>query len=1441
MKHVQFERRFASPSEERLRDPDYLSIWGSHEQGSLRWPDLYSLRCVVVLGEGKCGKTHEFKQQRNKIQSKGQTAFFVPLELLQDGDFLDAISIDEEREFESWLNATDTEAVFFLDAVDELKLRKGTLRKALRKIQTAIGSQAHRARFFISCRPNDWNQELDLQALAGIVAPRERTAEVSVAPAGEEVFTAVVSRDGGASIQDGDEADVPPEEPVKVLALLPLARAETIEFARLYAGKYADAFSQHLEEKELWHLYQLPADIMAALDQVAVEGRWGNLEEQLAFGISQRLREESNKKRISLSVEKAAEGAERIALALFLMKRRSIYFEAPRGDVEGVRVSDILTDWSNDEQTELLGKSLFDPTGVGAVRFHHRSTQEYLAALRLQKLRNQGLATSDLHNLLFADVGEERVMIPSMEPVAAWMAIWNTDILAEVKVRNPLLLFRQGIPALLSVELRAELVRRFTEKFAGNEWRRIGVGHQELKRVTTDELAPLIRELWDLAYTGHDTRELFLELVYLTPMAECADLAFQAAFDAALDSHHRTYAVWAVLKCGSSEQKREIGSSMVAGGWPERIVRNALPDLLPEAINLDEFLALAISLNEVPRSVHGLGYSVLQAIKSDAMNVEQRILVRDYLVDAIWKNRTEDSKVYQAHSRYDHFVDPVLAACHLTLPRSAELISSWAWSLAVALHFGERRSSIIAEKETKNLHERLSSDLVLREAYYWACFALAEELEAPEDDWYRYVRSDYDHSLHPFTEADFPWILRALGPDTIEERRGVAFYTLSMFVRNEENPDLAAKMNELVSDRLDLVEELQKVLNPPAQKPDKYELQHRKWDKKQKAKDAKRLAGWKQWREAVLADEHLKLGEADRENTLYNLHNVLQKNDRDHGTWAHWDAEFVETAFSSAFLAGVRTAFSELWRRTDVLLFSERPEGGRNSYSAGSLMALAALKCEAEGVNWAEALSHEEAVKAARISTIELNGFGAFLPQLEAAHPQAIEEVIGGEIRSQLVTLMDVGRAPILHDALHQGTPLIGKIAAKAATESLPALQTVMSADIQNDLKYAFDIIAAHGTADASTQAAEAIQHHLETSNQITAESRQFWLRMLAQLDLVHACESVIATTADLSTPDARNAAVALFAAIFGDRHWGGQPSFDGVENGRRLDLLRQLVIRAYQAVRPQDDHRREGSYTPGTRDHAEEARGFLLQSLKSTKSPRTLGILCDLSAMPEFAHLTDRLKQMGTELAANLSEPDAMNAVTFHQFDQERNYRAYDNPSLFAVMKHRLEDFEHHLLNDEQTTVDTLRKVEGETELRRFLSYWLSQNRRDAYTITQEAASIAEKRTDIRLHATGLDRYASIEVKLDDTGNRWSGTQLRAALIDQLVGRYLNHERCRVGCLLICMREARQWEHPDTGERMNLKETVKWLQSTADCIIEARPELLLLVKGIDYTITANE
>ncbi|HEA19207.1 MAG TPA: hypothetical protein ENH88_22690 [Pseudoalteromonas prydzensis] len=134
-----------------------------------------------------------------------------------------------------------------------------------------------------------------------------------------------------------------------------------------------------------------------------------------------------------------------------------------------------------------------------------------------------------------------------------------------------------------------------------------------------------------------------------------------------------------------------------------------------------------------------------------------------------------------------------------------------------------------------------------------------------------------------------------------------------------------------------------------------------------------------------------------------------------------------------------------------------------------------------------------------------------------------------------------------------------------------------------------------------------------------------------------------------------------------------------------------------------------------------------------------------------------------------------------------------------------------------------------------------MDDKKRGAYTVSQEAVVISEKRTDIRLQATSFNSYASIELKIDDKSNKWSGSALRKALIDQLIGQYLNHERCYVGCLLIMMRETRKWKHPDTGEMMTFTQTVEWLQSEAYTIMKERTELRVIVKGTDYASTANE
>ena len=208
----------------------------------------------------------------------------------------------------------------------------------------------------------------------------------------------------------------------------------------------------------------------------------------------------------------------------------------------------------------------------------------------------------------------------------------------------------------------------------------------------------------------------------------------------------------------------------------------------------------------------------------------------------------------------------------------------------------------------------------------------------------------------------------------------------------------------------------------------------------------------------------------------------------------------------------------------------------------------------------------------------------------------------------------------------------------------------------------------------------------------------------------------------------------------------------------------------------------------------------------------------------------------MQTELAASASEPKAMLINHVNQFDQKGMLTPVNTEMLHEMMLNRLSDYEHSLHHSEFSIRNTLRLVEQETELRRNIAKMFNDTSRDMYRVNQEAVKVNENRTDIRLTATAVDLESVIELKLDDSKNRWSGRKLEEALQDQLVGKYLSHERCRSGCLLIVQREKRRWEHPISGMKMDFYQLIFWLQELAIEIVTERPEIMISVFGLDIS-----
>jgi hypothetical protein len=99
------------------------------------------------------------------------------------------------------------------------------------------------------------------------------------------------------------------------------------------------------------------------------------------------------------------------------------------------------------------------------VRFHHRSVLEYLAAKRLSALLKR-VPIKAVKRIVFAETAQgEKVVRPSMRPVAAWLSSMHDGIFDEVLKREPEVLLDHGDPQPLSPALRAMILKAYASRY----------------------------------------------------------------------------------------------------------------------------------------------------------------------------------------------------------------------------------------------------------------------------------------------------------------------------------------------------------------------------------------------------------------------------------------------------------------------------------------------------------------------------------------------------------------------------------------------------------------------------------------------------------------------------------------------------------------------------------------------------------------------------------------------------------------------------------------------------------------------------------------------------------------------------------------------------------------------------------------------------------------
>jgi hypothetical protein len=312
--------------------------------------------------------------------------------------------------------------------------------------------------------------------------------------------------------------------------------------------------------------------------------------------------------------------------------------------------------------------------------------------------------------------------------------------------------------------------------------------------------------------------------------------------------------------------------------------------------------------------------------------------------------------------------------------------------------------------------------------------------------------------------------------------------------------------------------------------------------------------------------------------------------------------------------------------------------------------------------------------------------------------------------------------------------------------------------------------------------------------------------------------------------PSARGPAVEWFGLLFNQDRLGGSVSLQRPEF--TPDLLLRLAKLAYRHVRPSDDVRHEGAYSPDERDFAERARGALLNAVLGAPGAAGWKAKLELASDPLFEDLEDRAMAIARERAAEEAEGPAFTEAEVVVLDTYSEAPPTTRDAMFAIIRDRLEDIDDLLLQDISPR-EAWANISKEHVMRRELARELRNHANNMYTVDQEAATADEKETDIRLRATQSPQQATIELKIGEKPR--SAAVLRKALKDQLLKKYMAADDCRAGCLVVTIRSNKTWTHPENRKRLDFTGLIAMLNEEASRLTaELGGSIRLMAKGLD-------
>jgi hypothetical protein len=276
---IELNRRFVECDDEKS-DPDLVAHFGRTE-ATRGWDDLLKLRRVVFLAEAGSGKTTEMTARARQQLDAGHPSFFATFEDVGRSGLEAALRLVDRPRLAAWL-ASEEDAWFFIDSVDEAKHGGIKFRTALRAIATAIAGAERRAHVVLSGRYTDWQFRHDLGQLNEELPIPEDQA-LPPPPTPDELVISTINRERRKS--------PPPPEKAVVVVMTGLDAERVRLFAEGKDDQNVDAFVGQIETANLWQFARRPLDLDWLVEFWQSHSRLGSLAETLEVCLAERLQE----------------------------------------------------------------------------------------------------------------------------------------------------------------------------------------------------------------------------------------------------------------------------------------------------------------------------------------------------------------------------------------------------------------------------------------------------------------------------------------------------------------------------------------------------------------------------------------------------------------------------------------------------------------------------------------------------------------------------------------------------------------------------------------------------------------------------------------------------------------------------------------------------------------------------------------------------------------------------------------------------------------------------------------------------------------------------------------------------------------------------------------------------------------------------------------------